>query len=195
MLAVIGVIAIAAFLRHRAVQLLPVDYDEPIYLKAGQHYAAAFLERDWGEIIRYDYNLEHPPLVKLVYGIPLTFLPQIEEIPPKPVNAPPPDSLPDPQFRVARYTSALFGVLETAILAVLNPFAGLMLAIHTFSIKYSSQVMLEALPAFSSLLMVVTFRKWEHRREQGKNAWHWLVLSGSFLGITAASKAMFLPRF
>lgn len=190
-IAILGVILIAAFLRHRAVQLLPVDYDEPIYLKAGQHYAAAILDRNWGEIIRYDYTLEHPPLVKLAYGITLSFLPQIQEIPAKPVNTPPPQYLPDPQFRAARYTSMLFGILEAAVLAVLNPFAGLMLAIHTFTIKYTSQVMLEALPALSSLMMVVLFRRWERNRDKGAGTWHWLVISGSFLGITAASKYLY----
>ncbi|UCD40856.1 MAG: hypothetical protein JSV69_09680 [Chloroflexota bacterium] len=45
-------------MRFRAVDQLPIDFDEDDYLLAGQHYAQAIREENWGEIINY----EHPAL-------------------------------------------------------------------------------------------------------------------------------------
>jgi ABC-type sugar transport system permease subunit len=182
---IIVVILIALGLRLRAVDLLPIDYDEDDYLLAGQHYAKAIVEGEWGELIRYDYNLEHPPLAKLAYGVVLSRLPQVPEVPQKPTSASPAKSLPQPQFRAARLTSAAFGVLEVLVAALLSPLAGLFLAIHTFTIKYTSQVYLEALPSLTSAIAVLAYT-----RSKGK--WNgWLVLSAAALGLTVASKYIY----
>ncbi|UCF26870.1 MAG: hypothetical protein JSW42_09445 [Chloroflexota bacterium] len=42
-------------MRFRAVDQLPIDFDEDDYLLAGQHYAQAIREENWGEIINYEY--------------------------------------------------------------------------------------------------------------------------------------------
>jgi ABC-type sugar transport system permease subunit len=181
-------VALAAFgLRIRAVEMLPIDYDEDDYLLAGQKYARAMVEKNWGEISHYEYNLEHPPLVKLTYGLVLTALPLVPEVPERPTSDPPARSLPQPHFQILRLTSALFGSLEVVGVALLSPLAGLFLAIHTFTIKYTSQVMLEALPAFTSLLAVIAYsRNKAKRRLSG-----WMALSAVFLGMTAASKYLY----
>lgn len=185
-LSILAIVLIALAMRLRAVALLPVDYDEPIYLRAAQHYSSALRNADLRELTHYRYNLEHPPLAKLVYGLPLLVVPQIPEVPEKPVDAPPPATLPDPHFRLARLTAALWGTLEVAVLAVLNPLAGLLLAVHSFTIKYTSQVMLEALPAFTSALAVVAYERSENRGSR-----RWLMLSAICLGVTAAGKYMY----
>jgi ABC-type sugar transport system permease subunit len=190
-LAVLAVVLVGLSLRLRAVDLLPVDYDEPIYFLAGQHYAPAMVAGDWSEIARYEYNLEHPPLAKLAYGAALAFLPQIPEIPKKPISAPPPASLPDPHFRVSRLVSAAFGTLEVLVLALLNPLAGLFLAIHTFTIKYTSQIYLEALPSLTSAIAVLAYARWQTVRNTSKRPLAWLALSAAALGLTAASKYLF----
>ena len=105
-------VLVALVLRLRAVDQLPIDFDEDDYLLAGQHYAQAIREREWAEIVNYEYNLEHPSLVKLVYGVVLTGLPQVPEIPQKPTSAPPADSLPQPHLDYLRVTSAVLGTLE-----------------------------------------------------------------------------------
>ncbi len=43
---------IAFTLRLRAVNLLPIDYDEDDYLRAGQQYATAIQTGDWGAFTR-----------------------------------------------------------------------------------------------------------------------------------------------
>lgn len=181
------VVIVALGLRLRAVKQLPIDFDEDDYLLAGQHYAQAIRDKDWVEIVNYEYNLEHPSLVKLTYGLVLSRLPQAPEISEKPTSAPPAASLPQPHLGYLRKTSAILGTMEVLALAFLDPLAGLFLAIHTFTIKYTSQAMLEALPALTSLLAVMAY----DRSQRSKRAGLWLTLSGVALGLTAASKYIY----
>ncbi|MGA9349461.1 MAG: ABC transporter permease subunit [Anaerolineae bacterium] len=183
--AIIVVTLIALELRLRAVDLLPIDYDEDDYLRAGQQYAAAIQEGDWGALAQLNYRPEHPPLAKLVYGVVLAGLPQSDEIPERPTTAGPASSLPEPHLDVARKTAAVSGVLEVLALALVSPLAGLFLAVHTFTIKYTSQVMLEALPALTSAVAVLAYAR-------SKRQWNgWLALSAVALGLTASSKYLY----
>jgi len=167
---VIALLALA--LRWRAVLMLPVDYDEPIYLDAASQFASAIEARDWPRLLDNRHTIEHPPLVKLLYALGTLAAGEGRG-----------------QLLTARTISLLFGVLQVALLAVLNPFAGFFLAIHTMSIKYTSQAYLEALPAFTSLLAVVAFeRSGAERRRPDR----WLILSAVALGVTAASKYTYL---
>ena len=76
-------------------------------------------------------------------------------------------------------------MLEVLALALVNPLAGLFLAVHTFTIKYTSQVMLEALPALTSTVAVLAYAR-------SKRRWNgWLVLSAVALGLTAACKYLY----
>ncbi len=184
--AVVAVVAlIGLILRFRAAELLPIDYDEDDYLKAGQRYASLLRASDWDAIVNYEYNLEHPPLVKLLYGVGFLALPEYQEIEGKPTSAPPASELPGPLLARGRQISAVFGSLEVLFLSILNPLAGLFLAVHSFTIKYTSQLMLEGFPSLTSLLLIITFT-----RSKGKfNAW--FFLSALFLGLTAASKYLY----
>lgn len=135
-LAIISVSLIALGLRMRAVQLLPIDYDEDDYFSAGQHYAAAIREGNLGEIINYSYNYEHPPLTKLVYGLAILPLPQVPQVPEQPSTASPAHYLPKPHFTVDRTVSAVEGTLEVLALSIINPIAGLMLVYTAFSMPF-----------------------------------------------------------
>ncbi|MBE2221409.1 MAG: hypothetical protein IAF02_07710, partial [Anaerolineae bacterium] len=192
-LIVILVVILAWVLRARAVDLLPIDYDEDDYLRAAQQMAVAIQAGDWAALTELNYRSEHPPLAKLVYGTAISSLPPTAEIPDRPTTAQPAVSLPQPHLDTARRVSAFFGTLEVLLLALLNPLAALFLGIHTWTIKYSSQVMLEALPAFTSAAAVVTY-DWSQVYEKGKRRrWGWLLLllSAVLLGLTAAAKYLY----
>jgi arabinogalactan oligomer/maltooligosaccharide transport system permease protein len=181
-LAAIGVTLIALNARLTAVDKLPIDYDEDDYLRAGQLYAQGIQQGDWSVFTRENYRTEHPPLTKIINGLILSTLPPAPEIPDRPTTADPARSLPQPHLDNVRTSHAIFGTLEVFVLSLINPLAGLILAEHTWTIKYTSQVMLEALPALTSLLVVVFYLK-----SKGKfNAWS--LLSAMMLGLTAASK-------
>ena len=110
-------------------------------------------------IVDYAYNYEHPPLTKLVYGAAILPLPPAPLLPEQPSTLPPASKLPQPHMRLARTVSAVLGALEVLALALLNPLAGLFLAIHTWQIKYTSQIMLEPLPSLMSALAVLCYFK------------------------------------
>lgn len=184
-LVILGVTVLGLVLRLRAVAMLPIDYDEDDYLLAGQHYDAAIKAGDWKELTSYSYNLEHPPLFKIIYGLVFSAFSTTPEIKQLPTSAPPVSSLPQPIFAAGRLTSAIFGALEVLALAILNPLAGFFLAIHTFTIKYTSQIYLEAFPALTSLLCVIAYSKSKRKINI------WLVLSAMMLGMTAASKYIY----
>jgi hypothetical protein len=158
--AVIGLLALA--MRLRALVMLPVDYDEPVYLEAATQYAAALQTRDWPALLQNRHSIEHPALVKLLYGIGITLR-----------------GADRTALWTARALSLVFGVLQVTLLALLNPLAGLFLAIHTMAIKYTSQAYLEALPAFASLLAIVAYEK---SVKSPLN--RWLIVSALALGAT-----------
>lgn len=178
-------IVLAVGLRLRAVDMLPTDYDEDDYLRAGQQFATAIQTGNWQAFTELNYRTEHPPLAKILYGVAIAPLKPAPEIPDRPTTADPAKSLPQPHLLIARLTAALFGVLTVTALALLNPVAGILLAMHTWTIKYTSQVMLEALPALTSLVCVLAYMKSKRQFN------FWLVLSGIALGLTAASKYMY----
>jgi ABC-type sugar transport system permease subunit len=177
-------------LRLRATQLLPIDYDEDDYLGAAQRYAQFLAAGDVQGLVDYAYNYEHPPLTKLLYGAAILPLPPAPLLPEQPSTVPPAKSLPQPQFHMARTVSAVVGALEVLALAILQPLAGLLLAVHTWTIKYTSQVMLEPLPSLTSLLTVLFYIKSRRSRSAGRTraATGWSILSAVALGLTAASK-------
>ena len=188
-MAVITVTLIALSARLTAVDKLPIDYDEDDYLRAGQIYATGIQNGDWGIFTRENYRTEHPPLTKIVNGLVMAPLPPVPEIPDRPTTADPAQELPQPHLTNVRTAHAIFGTLEVLALALINPLAGLILAVHTWTIKYTSQVMLEALPALTSLLVVVFYLKSRRNLPRAANpSPGWLLLSAIMLGLTTASK-------
>jgi ABC-type sugar transport system permease subunit/uncharacterized membrane protein YuzA (DUF378 family) len=187
--AILVVVAIAWILRWHAVTTLSVDYDEDDYLRAAQQYAALIRSGDWRGFMETNYRPEHPPLAKIIFGFSILPAPEAPLIPDRPTSASPDQSLPREQLRDARTSSAVLGTLTVALVALVNPLAGLFLAAHTFTIKYVSQVMLEALPSLTSLVMVLCYLQWKKKGLIKINGW--VITSSIFLGLTAASKYLY----
>lgn len=169
--AIVLVVLLAALLRAWAVWQLPLDYDEPIYLSAASDYAQQIAAGDVAGVVDYGGNREHPALVKLVYSAP--FLLFEENFGQK------------PQLYFDRAVSAVFGVLTVLLVALIDPLAGLLLAFHSMSIKYTSQAYLEAIPLFLALAAVLALRR---AVQTTGRRWGWLVLSALSFGAAAAGK-------
>ena len=169
----IGIVLIGALLRGWAALRLPVDFDEPIYLRAGFDYARALGAGDWDGVIDYAENREHPALGKLLYGVAVLVVGQ--------------DTTWTLALYAGRIVSALLGTLAVLVLALVNPLAGGLLAVHTLVVKYTGQVYLEALPHLASLAAVLAC----NRSVRARDRWFWL--SSLALGVTAASKFTYLP--
>jgi arabinogalactan oligomer/maltooligosaccharide transport system permease protein len=185
-LSVLLVVAFAFGLRARAVNDLPIDYDEDDYLRAGQEYAHLIRTSNWSGFLETNYRAEHPPLAKIIIGLSVLSAPEEPLTPDAPTSAPPNKNLPEDLVKSARMGNAIFGVITVFILALINPLAGLMLALHTLTIKYVSQIMLEAVPALTSLGMALSYLQWKKSKRSG-----WLILSAIALGLTAASKYLY----
>lgn len=193
---VLAIIVLATGLRGYAANNLLIDGDEPVYINAAVAYAGFIRSGQWGEILWYDKNVEHPLFNKLVYGVMLLSKPQLKAMWPKdfPKYTPIAQAEGRPWGMVGRWTSATFGILAVLVLSLLNPLAGLFLAVHTIAVRYTGSMLLEALPFFTSLLAAVFYLRWFEglkSTERSKRHWIWLVLSAASLGATAASKYTF----
>jgi sugar lactone lactonase YvrE len=168
-----GIVILAFMLRSWAALRLPLDYDEPVYLEAAQAYAQALRSGDLHALIDYDGNREHPALGKILYAFALLGVGQ------------------DADWMVVvyvlRFLSVLFGVLAATLLALFDPLAGGLLAVHTLAVKYTAQIYLEALPHLASIAAVLALV----RSSGGRDRWFWI--SALALGVAAAGKFTYLP--
>lgn len=187
--AVAGVLALAWIIRWHALTTLNIDYDEDDYLRAGQEFAHLIHTKDWAGFLETNYRPEHPPLVKIMVGISILNQPEpVQMVPDRPSTASPNNYLPRNQVKNGRIVNAIFGTLAAGLLAIVDPVAGALLAIHSFTVKYVSQIMLEALPAFLSLCSVLSYLQAKKKKRARIT---WLILSSVFLGLTAASKYLY----
>lgn len=190
---ILAIVMLAVGLRGYAANNLLIDGDEPVYINAAVAYAGYIRSGQWREIPWYEKNVEHPLLNKLVYGVALLTQPQLNAMWAKdfPKYSPIADAEGRPWGMVGRWTSATFGVLAVLALALLNPFAGLFLAVHTIAVRYTGSMLLEALPFLTGLLAAVFYLRWFTKPPDGSRRWIWLILSGAALGATAAAKYTF----
>ncbi len=173
-----SIVLLALLLRGWALMRLPTDFDEPTYLEAAFDYARALRTGDWNGVIDYQGNREHPALVKLLYGLVVLALGE--------------DAGTLVAGLASRALSALLGTLAVLVLALLDPLAGGLLAVHTLAVKYTSQVYLEALPHLASMGAVLAFSRVKSGRDRPVTGlWFWL--SALALGVTAAGKLTYLP--
>jgi hypothetical protein len=195
---VLPVVVVAAVVRWSAARALPPDYDEYDYVRLGFRYAERMAPGRWGEIPEVALNSEHPPLVKLLYGGVLlaTGAPEpdwkkIEIAKPMPEQA-------RPAYAATRAVSAVGGVLQVALTALVSPLAGLWLALDTYHAKFTSQAYLEGVAGLFALLAVLLFERALRRREpEGllpevkAPAPGPLLLSAAALALATASKYPF----
>jgi arabinogalactan oligomer/maltooligosaccharide transport system permease protein len=185
-LAVLLVLGIAFGLRTHAAATLPIDYDEDDYLRAGQEFAHLIRTWNWRGFMDTNYRAEHPQLAKIMFGLSILHLPEEALIADVPITADPAKTLPPDLLEAARGMSVFWGSLTATLLALINPLGGLLLAVHTFTIKYTSQVMLDGFAALMSTSTAVAYYVSKKRQGQSRNIL--LVLSAVFLGMSASSK-------
>ena len=186
--AVLLIFALALLLRVRAAYSLPADYDEDDYLRAGQLYAQHIAAGDLAAIVNERANYEHPPLTKLVFGA-ILFATQPPASYAQPVEIPASDVPAKPaiaeQVRPLRLFGAGVGALTAAIVALANPLAGLLVAINSWHVKYTSQAMLEALPCLFATLALLSLR----RSRRDADGWWWVAAAA--LGLSVAGKYLY----
>ena len=197
LLVALGIGLIGLALRVHMALTGPVEWDEPIYLQAALNYAQDIRSGSWDQLMNSNYNYEHPLFNKLAYAGLLALrkpAPGLNESTFQPGG----DIQPSPYFTrmlSLRLVSVAFGSAAVFILSLINPLAGLFLAVQTYAVKYTSVIYLEALPMCLSLLSVYTFAKFQaaHSPEQpaSRPRLGWLAASGILIGLAAASKYIY----
>jgi hypothetical protein len=182
----LAILGLAFGLRWRALERLPVDYEEPWTFKAVAELTALLRTGELSRLTEENPTPEHPQLAKLVLATAM--LPAAESAPSSErgsvfLNHP---GLPEQQLLAARTASAVAGSLEALLLALVSPLAGLFLAVHTYTVKFTSHAQIEALPALLSLASVLGYLRFKRTHRSG-----WLAVSSVLLGLTAAAKYVY----
>ncbi|MFP2900049.1 hypothetical protein [Corallococcus sp. 4LFB] len=146
LLVALAAVLVAVWQRAHAVERLGQDFDEATYLPIAFTYAGMLEEGRWGDIGKLRENFEHPPLVKLLFAqsVRVTGAPE-PDWSDVPMGQPIPDAA-RPVFRATRSLSAVAGVLQVGLVALVDPLGALLLAWDPYHTKYTSQAYLEAVP-------------------------------------------------
>jgi len=156
-LGAVGLLTALALLLHGQAARLPIDFDEDDYMRAGQIFADEIRTGNPGILLENNYRIEHPQFVKILIATVMLSMEPIQRIPELPVTANPYELTHRPTLAAVRQMQSAFGVLSVTTLALVSPVAALLLATSTWVIKYTSQVMLEAVPLLFSLLGVALY--------------------------------------
>lgn len=170
-MAMLGIVMLTFGSRLQLATQLPQSIDETTYVPVSQGYANAITRGRWDQIVRFKGNVEHPLLNKLSFAAAILAGRAV--------------GISNDVFS-ARFVSVAASTLLAALLVLLNPFAGLFFALYTIHAQFGGLAYLEALPAFTSTLAIVAF---ERALRGGRR---WLLLSAVMLGLTAASKYIYL---
>lgn len=184
-------VALATWQRAHAVAELPVDHDERPYLQAAFRYAERMEPGRWDEIPDLADNREHPPLVKLAYGTAV-----------KAAGSPEPDwshtgsekpvpAAARPAFEAGRWVSAVPGIAQVGLTAMIHPLAGLLLAVEGYHAKYTAQAYLEAIPGLLFALALLLFERATRSPDGSRRATvdlRLLAIAFALLGAAAAGK-------
>ena len=193
----LGIGLLAFFLRTYQAYYSTIEYDEPIYVDAALDYTAAFQSGGLLNLSQVTYNIEHPAFNKVLYGAMLI---QAKPVKRGNISMPPEIQIFDLiHFRkifAMRMFSVILGSLAVILLSLINPLAGFFLAIHSFAVKFTSVIYLEALPLLLSMVTVLAWSWYlqylERSSERGPGkTWKWPALSSVCLGLAAAYKYLY----
>gem|GEM_PF-841929 len=169
-------LTLAGSVRFVMAGRMPVEADEPAYLRAAYRYAVLLRQGDIEAIPSLRENPEHPALVKLLYSLAWLI--------------PAGDRWLSDALWGARLMSVLFGAAAAGLMAWIQPAAGLLLALHPLTAYYTSAALLESMPQFLALLAVLSWRPTSRRGAC------WSYLGAFALGATGAAKWVYaLPLF
>lgn len=198
-IALILIVLIALGLREYALQHLVADFDEPDYINFSLDYAQLIRSGDIKGVVWYDENIEHPAFVKILYAFVLNSQPPIEHLYSKDFDMLKPigeDA--KPYVNSVRRTSAFFGVFTVLAASLLNPIAGLFLALQSTAVHYTSVYYFDAAAAFFASMSMFAYILWRRKKSLGMipptfqfKTDFWLLMSAVCLGLTAASKYVY----
>lgn len=163
----------ALLLRLHGLAALPIEGDDGLYMRVAEEYAQAIQAGDWNHVVALDGVIEHPRLYVLCFSAAIVMRDYL--------------ALHLSNVAAMRMVAVLFGAMQAGLIAILNPLAGWFLAIQTTEVKFTSIAYLEALPALTAALSVLSFERFRRTTSS-----MWLYLSAVALGATGASKFIYV---
>jgi hypothetical protein len=185
-LALVAIAVLAFGLRWRALERLPVDYEEPWTFAAVAELTELLRSGELVRLTETNPTPEHPQLAKLVLASAMLTAPASPPSPERGSVFYDHPGLPEQELLAARRASAVAGTLEAALLVLVSPLAGFFLAIHTYAVKFTSHAQIEAVPALLSLASVLGYLRFKRTQRRA-----WLAASSILLGLTAAAKFVY----
>ena len=115
--------------RWYAANTLTIDADEDTYINNSLHYSQAIRNGDWRQIYKYDQNVQHPILNKLVYAAALLGVDPAVALQDKDMirKIPATQTAGALWVLAARHMAAAWGADAVFFLALISPLAGLFL--------------------------------------------------------------------
>jgi hypothetical protein len=158
-LAIVIVTIVGCGVRVDAANKLNIDFDEPTYLRTGLEYTKFLRAGQYKMLAFIQETYEHPALYKILYGAVLLTRNPLDTLHDKDAIRFTPIATSGARrwIMTARYLSVFFGTTSVFALALANPLAAFFLSIQTLSVKYTSELYLEALPLLTSLLCALTY--------------------------------------
>lgn len=172
-------------LRWHVAQMVPLEVDEDNYLSPGVDLRRGLAEGNWRVVTQIKRNFEHPPLVKLLYGATLDQA-ELDALPQK-LRPDSMEAMPKSLER-ARWQNILGGVLAVLVVALMNPLAGVMLALQSMHVYYTGIAYLDGLPVLFTALMAVCHS--HALRHSGRLTGYFWLAAGWF-GLAVACKYPF----
>lgn len=182
-LLIAAIVLLGGVLRLRGSFITVGEWDEDDYLvPAAEYHRAIIIDGQPQQVIDIQRNYEHPPLVKILYGLTIDSR-EIDDFPTELFRGQRAD-LPPNSERNARLQSVLAGTLTVLAVAVVNPLAGFILAINSIHQHYTSVAYLDGLPVLLTAMMGMLY---ERAHTVGRAFW----LSAACFGLAVACKYPF----
>lgn len=189
------IVMLGVALRLYVADVSAVDWDEDDYLSPARAMRERINEGEFSKIPDVQQNREHPPLVKLLYSLTLD-QDDMEEIPLVTYRSRK-SPLPEDSLRNSRLQSVTFGGVSLLVVSLINPFAGLALALLPIHVHFTSVAYLEALPVLCTALMAYFYLKsqavstdsiYRVRQIFQHKKYRYMALSALFFGLAVACK-------
>ncbi len=162
----------ALSLRLRTALYNPWTFDEHVYIRVADNYARWIDEGAYERLFTARQNYMHPVLAKYLFAASVLLTGSTDD--------------PERSRIVIRLLSVAFGTACVTLLAWMNPFAGLALALHNIPVKFNGLAYLDSIPMLFSFLAVWCYQK------SGRRLSPWLYASALAAAAALASKYAFV---
>lgn len=178
-----AIVFLGGALRLHGAMITVGEWDEDDYLvPAAEYHKAIIIDGQPLKAIDIERNYEHPPLVKILYGLTVDS-DEINDFPTELFRGERAD-LPPNSERNARLQSIAAGTLTVLVVAIISPLAGFLLAINSMHQHYTSVAYLDGLPVLLTAIMGILY---ERARTTSRTFW----LSAASFGLAVACKYPF----